>query len=574
MSAVTAATFDIRHKSRTILDGRDRAPTRALLKAIGFTDDDFTKPIIGVIHSWTETMPCNFNHRTVAADAKRGIRAAGGTPMEINTIAVSDGVPLGTEGMRASLVSRELIADSIELASLGHLFDAVVLIGGCDKTLPACAMGYIRAGVPGVIVYSGTIAPGRFQGRDVVLPDVYEAVGAHAAGTITDEEFKELENSACPGPGACGGQYTANSMAMVMELLGLSPIGSASPPAVDPARETVSLGLGEVVMKSLSLGLDYRSTLTRGSFENAIRGLVASGGSTNAVLHLLAIAREAGVDLSVDDFDRISAETPIIADLKPGGQYTAYDLHHAGGTALVARRLLEAGLLNADERTIDGRTIGEAILAGPDGTGSPVLGTIESPMRPAGGLRILRGNLAPASAVVKVAGFKKMLHQGAARVFDSEEQAMFAVQGRTIVAGDVVVIRYEGPRGGPGMREMFDVSSALVGQGLGADVALITDGRFSGAGRGFLIGHVCPEAADGGPIAIVHEGDTITIDLAARTMTLEIPDAEIAERLARWTPPRIRYERGVYAKYAAAVRPATDGATTSPGLPWVRSERS
>jgi dihydroxy-acid dehydratase len=563
---MTTTSFDVRHRSRTVLDGRDRAPTRALLKAIGFTDEDFTKPVIGVIHSWTETMPCNFNHRTVAADVKRGIRAAGGTPMEINTIAVSDGVPLGTEGMKASLISREVIADSIELVTLGHLFDAVVLIGGCDKTLPACGIGYVRAGVPGVLVYSGTIAPGRFKGRDVILPDVYEAVGSHAAGTISDEDFKELEDSACPGAGACGAQATANSMAMVMELLGLSPIGSASPPALDPDRATVSYGLGEVVMRTLSLGLDHSRVLTRSSFENAIRGLVASGGSTNAVLHLLAIAREAGVELTVDDFDRISSETPVIADMLPGGRYTAYDLHRAGGTALVGRRLLEAGLLHADALTVDGRTIGEAILAGPDGTGAPVLGTVASPMRPAGGLRILRGNLAPGSSIVKVAGFTKTTHTGPARVFDSEEQAMAAVQARHIVEGDVVVIRYEGPRGGPGMREMFDVSSALMGQGLGPTVALMTDGRFSGAGRGFTVGHVTPEAADGGPIAVVRDGDTITIDLDARTITLEVSDTELAARLAAWTPPAPRYRKGVYAKYAAAVRTAVDGASTSPGI--------
>lgn len=566
MSMTTTGSVDTRRRSRTVLDGPHRAPTRALLKAIGFTDDDFAKPIVGVIHSWTETMPCNFNHRTVAADVKQGVREAGGTPMEINTIAVSDGVPLGTEGMKASLISRDLIADSIELATLGHLFDAVVLIGGCDKTLPACGIGYIRAGVPGVIVYSGTIAPGRFRGRDVILPDVYEAVGAHAAGLMSAEDFKELEDAACPGAGACGAQATANSMAMVMELLGLSPIGSASPPALDPDRGAVSRGLGAVVLRSLELGLDSTRVLSRESFENAIRGLAASGGSTNAVLHLLAIAREARIPLTVDDFDRISSETPVIADLLPGGRYTAYDLHHAGGTALVGRRLLEAGLLHAEAMTVDGRTIGEAILAGPEGSGEPVLGTVAEPKRPAGGLRILRGNLAPGSAILKVAGFSKTRHTGPARVFDSEEAAMEAVLATRIVEGDVVVIRYEGPKGGPGMREMFDVSSALMGQGLGPSVALITDGRFSGAGRGFTIGHVTPEAADGGPIALVEEGDTISIDIDARTVTLEIADDEFAARLSRWTPPGSRYTTGVYAKYAAAVHPATDGATTSPGL--------
>lgn len=561
-----SADRDPRHRSRTILDGRDRAPTRALLKAIGYTDEDFTKPIIGVIHSWTETMPCNINHRAVAAEVKRGVRAAGGTPMEINTIAVSDGVPLGTEHMRASLISREVIADSIELATIGHLFDAVVLIGGCDKTLPACALGYVRAGVPGVVAYSGTIAPGRFQGRDVILPDVYEAVGAHAAGRISDEDFRGLEDAACPGPGACGLQATANSMAMVMEFLGLSPIGSASAPAASDERMEVAFGLGEIVMRSLRNGLDHRRVLSRDSFENAIRGLAASGGSTNAVLHLLAIAREAEIPLTVDDFDRISADTPIVADLRPGGRYTAYDLHKAGGTALVARRLLEAGLLHENAMTTDGRTIGEQIAAAPDGTGEPVLGTVQSPVRPAGGLRILRGNLAPDSCVIKLAGFSKRNHRGPARVFDSEEEAMAAVQAQRIVEGDVVIIRYEGPKGGPGMREMMDVSAALMGQGLGGSVALITDGRFSGASRGFTIGHVTPEAAEGGPIAIVQDGDTVSVDLDRRVVDLEVSEEEIAARLSRFTPPPPRYTRGVYAKYAQSVRPATLGASTSPGL--------
>jgi len=557
---------DPRHRSRAILDGRDRAPTRALLKGIGYTDEDFTKPLIGVIHCWTETMPCNINHRDLAMEVKHGVRAAGGTPMEINTIAVSDGVPLGTENMRASLISREVIADSIELATIGHLFDAVVLIGGCDKTLPACALGYVRAGVPGVIAYSGTIAPGRFQGRDVILPDVYEAVGANAAGHISDEDFRGLENAACPGPGACGPQATANSMAMVMEFLGLSPIGSAGAPAASQERRDVAFGLGEVVMRSLRQGLDPRMVLSRASFENAIRGLTASGGSTNAVLHLLAIAREADIPLTVDDFDRISAETPVIADLRPGGRFTAYDLHQAGGTALVARRLQEAGLLHEDAMTIDGRTIGEQIATAPDGSGAPVLRSVLRPVRPAGGLRILRGNLAPDSCVVKLAGFSKRGHRGPARVFDSEEEAMEAVQAQRIVGGDVVVIRYEGPRGGPGMREMMDVSAALMGQGLGESVALLTDGRFSGASRGFTIGHVTPEAADGGPIAVVADGDVISVDLDSRTVTLEIPDDELADRLSRFVPPEPRYTRGVYAKYAQSVRPATLGASTSPGL--------
>ena len=550
--------------SRQILEGDDRAPTRALLKGIGYTHDDLQKPLVGVIHMWTESMTCNLNHREVATDIKRGVRDAGGTPMELNTIAIPDGISLGTEGMKASLVSREVIADSIELAIRGHMFDAVVIVGGCDKTLPAAAIGYVRAGIPGVIVYSGTIAPGRYEGRDVMLADVYEAVGARAANKITAQDLRDIEDVACPGAGACGGQFTANTMAMAMELLGLSPFGSASPPATHEARRRTSYGIGALVMTTLEKGLTYREVLTRESFENAVRGVVASGGSTNAVLHLIAIAREAGIPLSIDDFDTISAETPIIADMRPGGRFTAYDLFESGGTTVLGRRLLEAGMLHGEQISIDGRTIAEQVKEAVQLEGKPVITTVDKPFRPTGGLRILRGNLAPEGSVVKIAGFSSLHHSGPARVFDCEEDAMEAVLHRRIVAGDVVVIRYEGPKGGPGMREMLGVTSALVGQGLGAQVGLITDGRFSGASRGLMAGHVCPEAADGGPIAIVRDGDMITMDIENRLLSLDLTDEEIMARRTEWRAPEPRYTKGVYAKYAATVKSATDGATTSP----------
>jgi dihydroxy-acid dehydratase len=557
-------TTDTRHKSRTILEGRDRAPARSFLKGMGYSEEDLSKPIVGVAHSWIETMPCNYNHRRLAEKVKEGIREAGGTPMELNTIAISDGITMGTEGMKASLVSREVIADSIELVGRGHMFDAVVSIVGCDKTLPGAAMALVRLGVPGFCVYSGSIAPGRFKGRDVTIGEVFEAVGAHAAGLMSDEDLKDIEDHACPGAGACGGQFTANTMAMVLEFLGLSPVGSASPPALDGRKDEVCVEAGKLVMDLLHRGLTPKDILTKGSFENAIAAGAASGGSTNLVLHLLAIAREAGVPLDMNDFDRVSERTPIIADLKPGGRYTAVDLDRAGGTRFFGKRLLDAGLLDGDQITPTGKPISEELEGAEEAPGQDVITPVEQPLKKTGGLVILRGNLAPDGCVVKVAGYTRLSHEGPARVFDSEEEAMEAVQAGRVVEGDVVVIRYEGPKGGPGMREMLGVTAALVGQGLGETVALLTDGRFSGATRGLMAGHVAPEAAHRGPIAALREGDTVTFDIEARTLNVALSDEEIEARLADWTDPLPRYETGVFAKYAALVSSASEGAITRP----------
>ena len=557
-------TTDARHKSRTILEGRDRAPARAMLKAIGFDDEDLSKPIVGVTHTWIETMPCNFNQRRLAERVKEGIRAAGGTPMELNTIAISDGVTMGTEGMKASLVSREVIADSIELVGRGHMFDAVVSLVGCDKTIPAAAMALVRLGVPGFVVYGGSIAPGRHKGRNVTIQEVFEAVGAHAAGRMSDEEFKDLEDHACPGSGACGGQFTANTMAMALEFLGLSPIGSASPPANDARKDEVCIAAGELIMDLLHRGLTPADILTRKAFENAIAAVAATGGSTNAVLHLLAIAREANVSLSIDDFDRISGCTPTIADLKPGGRYTAYDLDHAGGTRLLGRRLVEESLVDGGQLTPTGRTIAEEVEGAEETPEQDVIVPVKDPLSDAGGLVILKGNLAPEGCVVKVAGYTRHFHEGPARVFDSEEEAMEAVTDGRIEKGDVVVIRYEGPKGGPGMREMLGVTAALVGHGLGESVALLTDGRFSGATRGLMAGHVAPEAAHRGTIAALKEGDTITFDVENRKLEVALSEAEIEDRLKDWQDPLPRYETGVFAKYAALVSSASEGAITRP----------
>ncbi|HLM77041.1 MAG TPA: dihydroxy-acid dehydratase [Rubrobacteraceae bacterium] len=557
-------TTDARHKSRTILEGRDRAPARAMLKAIGFDDEDLSKPIVGVTHTWIETMPCNFNQRRLAERVKEGIRAAGGTPMELNTIAISDGVTMGTEGMKASLVSREVIADSIELVGRGHMFDAVVSLVGCDKTIPAAAMALVRLGVPGFVVYGGSIAPGRHKGRNVTIQEVFEAVGAHAAGRMSDEEFKDLEDHACPGSGACGGQFTANTMAMALEFLGLSPIGSASPPANDARKDEVCIAAGELIMDLLHRGLTPADILTRKAFENAIAAVAATGGSTNAVLHLLAIAREANVSLSIDDFDRISGCTPTIADLKPGGRYTAYDLDHAGGTRLLGRRLVEESLMDGGQLTPTGRTIAEEVEGAEETPKQDVIVPVKDPLSDAGGLVILKGNLAPEGCVVKVAGYTRHFHEGPARVFDSEEEAMEAVTDGRIEKGDVMVIRYEGPKGGPGMREMLGVTAALVGHGLGESVALLTDGRFSGATRGLMAGHVAPEAAHRGTIAALKEGDTITFDVENRKLEVALSEAEIEDRLKDWQDPLPRYETGVFAKYAALVSSASEGAITRP----------
>ena len=509
-------------------------------------------------------MPCNFNLRGLAEHVKRGVREAGGTPMEFNTIAISDGITMGTEGMKTSLVSREVIADSIELVGRGHMFDAMVVLVGCDKTIPGGAMALLRLDVPGVVLYGGSIQPGRFQGRDVTIQDLFEAVGANAAGRMTDADLKELEDRTCPGAGACGGQFTANTMAMALEFLGLSPMGTASIAATDPAKDAVGSDTGKLVMDVLRRGLRPRAIATHAAFENAIAGVAASGGSTNAVLHLLALAREVGVPLTIDDFDRVSRRTPLWADLKPGGRFTAVDLGRAGGTGVVAQRLVAAGLADGRTVTASGHTFAEEAARAVERSGQEVVRPLDRPLKPTGGLVILRGNLAPDGCVVKVAGHERLRHAGPARVFDREEDAMAAVTRREIRAGDVVVIRYEGPRGGPGMREMLGVTAALVGEGLGEHVALLTDGRFSGATRGLMAGHVAPEAAVGGPIAAVEEGDPIRFDIEARRLDVEVPEVTLRERLARWRPPPPRYTSGVFAKYVALVSSAAEGAVTRP----------
>ena len=553
---------DPRSRSRVITEGPDRAPARAMLKGIGFTDADLSRPIVGVATTWTETMPCNFNLRRLAERAKEGIRAAGATPMEFNTIAISDGVTMGTEGMKASLVSREVIADSIELVGRGHLFDAMLVLVACDKTIPAGAMALLRLDVPSLLLYGGSIAPGRFDGHDVTIQDVFEAVGAHAAGKLPLARLKELEDVACPGSGACGGQFTANTMALAMEVLGLSPPGYATIPAEDPRKDEATREAGAALVRLLRENQKPSDVVDRASFDNAIAAVAATGGSTNAVLHLLALAREAGVPLTIDDFDAVSRRTPLIADLKPGGQYTAVDLDRAGGVALVIQRLLEEGCLDGTARAADGKPWKEHAGDAKETPGQKVVRPVGQPIRPTGGLVILRGNLAPEGCVVKMTGHERSLHRGPARVFDREEDAFAAVRDRRIHKGDVVVIRYEGPRGGPGMREMLGVTAALVGEGLGEFVALLTDGRFSGATRGLMVGHVAPEAAVGGPIAGIREGDLIVVDVEQRKLEVELSPAELASRLRGWTPPRPRYTSGVFAKYAALVSSAAEGAVT------------
>jgi dihydroxy-acid dehydratase len=554
--------FDLKHRSRIITEGRDRAGARAMLKAIGFTDADLAKPIVGIANTWVETMPCNFHLRELAAKVKEGVRAAGGTPMEFNTIAIADGVTMGTEGMKASLVSREVIADSIELLGRGHMFDAMVALVGCDKTIPGGAMALIRLNVPGIVLYGGSIAPGRFQGRDVAIGDVYEAIGAHAAGKMSDAELKDLEDHACPGAGACGGQYTANTMSTVMEFIGFSPMGGNSVPALDPLKSEVAYRTGRMVMDLLRRGVRPLDILTRKAFENAIASVAATGGSTNAVLHLLAMAREAGVPLTIDDFDAISSRTPIIADLKPGGRYLAVDVHRAGGIPLIAQKLLEARLIDGSQQTPSGRTLAEEARLAIETPGQDVIRPVSNPIKKTGGLVILKGNLAPEGCVIKVAGVERTYHRGPARVFDCEEDAMRPVMSKSIKAGDVLVIRYEGPRGGPGMREMLGVTGALVGEGLGESVGLLTDGRFSGATHGLMVGHVAPEAARGGPIAAVADGDMVVIDIERRRLDVELSDVEIKKRLANWREPEPRYKTGVFAKYTALVSSASEGAVT------------
>jgi dihydroxy-acid dehydratase len=550
--------------SRTILEGRDRSGARAMLKAIGFTDADLARPIVGIANTWIETMPCNFHLRRLAAKVKEGVRAAGGTPMEFNTISISDGVTMGTEGMKASLVSREVIADSIELVGRGHMFDAMVALVGCDKTIPAAAMALARLNIPGIVLYGGSIAAGRFQDRDVTIQDVYEAIGANAAGLMTDEDLKTLEDSACPAAGACGGQFTANTMSTVMEFIGLSPMGFNSVPAMDPLKDEVAYRTGLMVMDVLRRGLRPKDILTRKAFENAIAGVASTGGSTNAVLHLLALAREAQVPLNIDDFDRVSARTPIIADLKPAGKYVAVDVHRAGGIPLIVKKLLEGGpdLIDGSQMTPSGMTIGEEARAAQETPGQDVIRSVANALKKTGGLVILKGNLAPEGSVAKISGHERLHHRGPARVFDSEEQAMRAVTGKRINAGDVVVIRYEGPRGGPGMREMLGVTGAIVGAGLGDSVALLTDGRFSGATRGLMVGHVAPEAARRGPIAALADGDVIVIDINGRRLQAEISEPEMKRRLDQWEEREPHYKTGVFAKYANLVSSASEGAVT------------
>jgi dihydroxy-acid dehydratase len=549
--------------SAALTDGPDRAGARAMLKAIGFTDEDLAKPLVGVATTWIETMPCNFNQRRLAEHVKEGIRAAGGTPMEFNTISVSDGVTMGTEGMKASLVSREVVADSIELVVRGHLLDGVVCLTGCDKTMPGAAMALARLDVPGLALYNGTIYPGVYKGQNIDIVSVYEAIGAYRAGKITLDELHGIENAACPGAGACGGQYTANTMSMVLEFIGLSPAGLNGIPAEDPKKDAAARQAGELVMDLVRRDVRPSSIVTQRSIDNGIASVAATGGSTNGVLHLLAIAHEFGIPLEIDRFSVVADRTPIVADMKPGGRFSASEIYDAGGVALVMRELLKRDLLDGDAPTVDGRTIAEIAAAAVETPGQQVVLPIERPLKPTGGLTVLRGSLAPDGCVVKLAGHERREHRGPARVFDSETACYDAVRSRQIKPGDVVVIRYEGPVGGPGMQEMLAVTGALVGEGLGDSVALITDGRFSGGTHGLMIGHIAPEAALGGPIGLVEEGDEIVIDVDRKALDLAVPEAVLAERRARWTAPPPRYPGGVFAKYAALVSTASEGAVTT-----------
>jgi dihydroxy-acid dehydratase len=550
--------------SYTITQGKDRAPARAFLKAIGLTDEDMKKPLIGIANTWIGTMPCNFNLRELAKDVAQGIRDAGGTPMEYNTIAISDGITMGTEGMKASLVSRDIIADSIELVARGHMFDGIVALVACDKTIPGAAMALLRLNTPALILYGGSILPGRHKGRDLTIQDVYEAVGANSAGRMSDEEFLEIENSACPGAGACGGQFTANTMATVMELIGLSPLGTAAVPQVDARKHDVAARCGRLILDLVKNNRRPRDIVTRKAIDNAIASVATTGGSTNAVLHLLAIAREADVPLDIDDFQTISERTPLLVDLKPAGKFVAVDVDKAGGIAVIAQRLVKGGYADGSAMTVTGRTLAEEAEEAKETPGQEVIHPLDKPIKKSGGLVILRGSLAPEGCVIKVTGIERSEQRGPARVFENEEAAMAAATGGKIKAGDIVVIRYEGPRGGPGMREMLGVTSAIVGAGLSDSVALLTDGRFSGATRGFCVGHVAPEAAVGGPIAAVQEDDIIHIDIANRTINLEIPEDLLHQRLSKWKAPEPRYRSGVFAKYVALVGSASEGALTTP----------
>ena len=556
--------MDPKHISRAMTEGRNRAGARAHFKGAGFTDQDLSRPLVMVAHMWIETMPCNLHMRRLAEKVKEGVRAAGGTPMEMNTIAISDGETMGSEGMRASLVSREVIADSIELVGRGQMFDAAVILVGCDKTIPAGAMALARLEIPGLVLYGGTIAPGQVKGKDILLGDVFEAIGARAAGKINDAELKELEDKACPGAGACGGQYTANTMSMIMEIMGISPMGFNSIPATHPEKEVVARKCGEMVMDLLKKGVLPSTIFGPVAFRNAIAAVAATGGSTNAVLHLLAMARERNVPLSIKEFQAISHKTPLLADLKPGGRFTAVDLFHAGGTGVMAQRLVEGGFADGSAPTVTGRTLGEEGKLAKEAAGQEVITPLAKPLRNTGGLFILHGNIAPEGAVLKYTYPKLPVHRGPARVFDTEPAAMAAVTEGRIKPGDVVVIRYEGPAGGPGMPEMLSVTGAIIGAGLGETVAMVTDGRFSGATRGLMVGHVAPEAARGGPLAALQEGDIVVIDVAGGTLNADVDDATLQKRLAQWKPPASRYPAGVFAKYAFLVSSASDGAITKP----------
>ncbi|MGB2628348.1 MAG: dihydroxy-acid dehydratase [Candidatus Acidiferrum sp.] len=557
------AEKSLKQRSRALTDGANRAGARAMLRAAGLKDEDFSKPLIGIANTWIEIGPCNYHLRELAVHVRNGIKAAGGTPLEFNTVSISDGITMGTEGMRASLISREVIADSIELVTRGTMFDALVVLVGCDKTIPGGAMALARLNIPGLMLYGGSIAAGHYQGKSVTIQDVYEAIGAHASGKITDKQLKELECSACPGAGACGGQFTANTMALVCEFLGLAPMGISSVPASDQGKARAGELAGKLALDLLRKDLKPLQILTKSAINNAIAGVAATGGSTNAVLHLLAIAREAGIPLSIDDFDPITSRTPILADLKPAGKYVATELYEAGGTALVAKRMIEGGFLKGDCITVTGRTIAEEAADAKESKGQQVVRNKDNPVKATGGLLILKGNLAPEGCVMKVVGHNTENFRGPARVYNDEEAAFAAVEKKEIKAGDVVVIRYEGPKGGPGMREMLQVTAALVGAGLGESVALLTDGRFSGATRGFMAGHVAPEAFVGGPIAAVRNGDMIVFDLPKRTLKLDITAAEMKKRLASWKPPKPRFAQGVMAKYAYLVSSASLGAITS-----------
>jgi dihydroxy-acid dehydratase len=551
-----------RPRSATVFDGPDRAHARAYMKGIGFDDDALSRPTIGIANTWTEAMPCNFHLRGLAEHVKAGVRAAGGTPMEFNTVAVSDGVTMGTQGMKASLISREVIADSIELMARGYQFDAIVALCACDKTIPGCAMALARLDVPSVLLYGGSIAPGHWHGRDVTILDIFEAIGAHNAGDMSDEELNELEGVASPGAGACGGQFTANTMACAFEALGISAGGSAMVPAEDDDKSTVAERIGELVINVLVEDIKPSRVITRDSLENAIACVCASGGSTNAVLHMIALARELDIELEMDDFERISRATPLFADLKPGGRFVATDLYAAGGVPVILKRLAEKGVLHEDAITVTGKTIGEVAGEATEAPGQEVVRPLEDPVKPEGGLAILGGNLAPEGAVVKLAGTERTQQTGPARVFESEEDCFRAVKDQQINPGDVVVIRNEGPVGGPGMREMLQVTAAIVGEGLGESVAMVTDGRFSGATRGLMIGHVAPEAAKGGPIAAIREGDEITVDIDGRRLDVALTDEEIAERVAGYESPPSPFGPGVMSKYAATVSSAAHGAVT------------